>query len=219
MDRRDANGMTLLMEAARHKECFEKMKECLARGADINAVDYAGNNALMHAIDSGQDGAPAKFLLNKGIRPDHVRPDGTTALILAALARNPEVIQQLLDLKVPLDGQNKKTGNTAFMYAAAFDDGWAVCKLVAAGADVETLKNAKGLTGLDIARAQLSFENFAIFEKDLAERREKTRLEQERQAREKKASLEQAATDSVVLRHDVAPLKTVTLRVKPFKPR
>lgn len=211
VDKRDNDGTTLLMESAR-QGTYESLTQCLDEGASLNAVDYAGRNALMYAIEGKSDGAAA-ILLNRGIDAGCRDKLGNTPLIEACKEQIPEVIQRLIAKNVALDVQNDK-GNTALIFACANGDGWAACKLADAGADAEQLTNHEGNSALTIARKCMRPQDFATFETCVAAQREKKRLSAIAAAEEKERQLAQHVVEATVLQRDVTPLKPVAFRPK-----
>jgi ankyrin repeat protein len=212
VDKRDSNGTTLLMESAR-QGTYERLLQCLVEGSDINAVDLAGNNALLYAIEGGQP-EMAAILLNHGIDAERKNSSGNTPLIAACIGRAPEVVQRLLQKNVALDVQNKR-GNTALIMACAAGDGWAACKLVDAGANIDLL-NEQGASAMMLARRVMIPKDFTLFEACVEKRREKQRQDAAIAADKKQRELEQNVRDATVLQNNVVPLKPVAFRRKGF---
>jgi ankyrin repeat protein len=211
VDKRDHAGTTLLMEAARQGE-LDCLKECLARGAKLNAVDYAGRNALMYAIEGKQE-AIAAWLLNAGI--DAQTPDkaGNTPLHHACMEKIPEVVERLAQKKVPFDVQNKK-GVTALMFSCAGGDGWAACRLVDAGADATSITNQNGATAFALARQVMIDKDFEAFKRCVENQQEKKRRAAVAAAEAKEQELAQNIHDATVLQRNVTPMKPVAFRRK-----
>jgi ankyrin repeat protein len=121
--RREDRSTPLLTAAAyAHTEIFIFLLE---RGADINARDKYGNNALIAAacqcasatMNSAND--VIEILLHKGIDVNARNRDGNTALILAAsMQGDPAVLKLLLDAGADLAAKNKR-GETALAVATA----------------------------------------------------------------------------------------------------
>jgi hypothetical protein len=213
VDKRDADGVTLLMEAARQGE-YKRLQQCLDEGSDINAVDYAGNNALMHALLNKED-TIAVILISRDIDAGKPALNGSTPLLEACAAQMPEVIERLLKKKVPLDAQNKH-GSTALMTACAFGDGWAACRLVEEGADFDMLKNEKGLTALDTAHVGLRGRDLLLFERIVEKRREQIKIAEARAQAERERISNENIRNETVLQRDVKTLKRVVFRPKAF---
>lgn len=212
VDKRDSLGTTPLMEAAR-QGTYDRLIKCLDEGSDINAVDYAGNNALMYAIERKQDGI-ATILLSKGIDAGRKNAVGQTPLLNACMEGVPEIIQRLLEHDIALDVQDKH-GNTGLMISCAIRDSWAACKLVDAGADVDTLRNSKGATGLDVARESLRGRDLELFLACVEKRREAKSAQDAVNAAKRQQEIEQNAHDATVARDNVILLKPVAFRPKP----
>ncbi|HZR25174.1 MAG TPA: ankyrin repeat domain-containing protein [Vicinamibacterales bacterium] len=87
-------GITPLMRAAR-VGAIDEMKTLLDEGADPDARDFGnGWTALHHAIHKQQLEA-VRLLLDRGVSPNRaVR--GTTALMMAAMERDPAILELLL---------------------------------------------------------------------------------------------------------------------------
>ena len=82
-------------------------------GADVNALDSSGKNALLNAIFKSESFMKKRekaehktlcfFLADIGIDLDYVAPSGLTALWAASLNRNKEITEYLLDKGVKAD--------------------------------------------------------------------------------------------------------------------
>ena len=76
-------------------------------------------------------------LLKAGADPNESTSNGTTALMTAATAGNPDAVKMLLDHGADVNVRENSHGETALMFAAAAD-GAAVVRVVAAhGADMK----------------------------------------------------------------------------------
>jgi uncharacterized protein len=211
VDKRDAIGMTLLMTAAQAGE-YKCVEECLESGADINAVDNAGNNALIHALRAKED-TIGIILMNKGIDAAKQTSGGTTALIEACASQLPEVIERLLKKKVPLDAQNVQ-GNTALMTACLLNDAWAACRIAEEGADYDLLKNKEGMTALDIAHRFMDRKDLVLFENIIEKRRDEKKLAEMKAVETRAQELQQNVQDATVLQRAIKPMKPVALKLK-----
>jgi ankyrin repeat protein len=206
VDRRDAEGQTKLMTAVSRgllKETFE----IIAEGADINAQDHAGRSVVFHAVWSGEE-ALAALLLNKGAKADSTSKTGLTPLMVAAMQQRHEALEQLINHKAPLDKQTTKDGETALMLALKFKDAYAAFRLLKAGADADTLTDKEGFTAVQRAKQHLTSADSAQFIREVGEKRAKLAA-----AREKEIA--DNAQDATVLSHDIAPVKKITLKLKP----
>ena len=50
---------------------FDKVKECIKNGVDVNASEGSGNSALYYAVLNNRD-KTVKFLLNSGANPNRL---------------------------------------------------------------------------------------------------------------------------------------------------
>ena len=91
-----ANQTTPLMCASRLGETA-MVKAFLELGADLNAVNSDGNNALWLACFNGNLDI-IDILVKNGISIDHQNDNGSTCLMYAASASKPEVVERLLAL-------------------------------------------------------------------------------------------------------------------------
>ncbi|MEW6132110.1 MAG: rhodanese-like domain-containing protein [Pseudomonadota bacterium] len=89
------NGITPLMRASKLNETGAVF-ELLQAGADLNAVNIDGNNALWLAC-VGESIATMDLLIRAGIDIDHRNDNGATCLMYAASSGKHAVLQKLLD--------------------------------------------------------------------------------------------------------------------------
>jgi ankyrin repeat protein len=131
-NQRDANGNTLLMNAAMYGRP-ELLSFLIEKGADVNATNNGGATALMRAAG---DTAKIKLLVNKGANVNARSALGNTPLILAARA-NPsaEAVKLLIEHGAEVNATNT-FGATAIQTAAASGDLETVRILIKNGADV-----------------------------------------------------------------------------------
>lgn len=116
-------------------------------GIDLEAKAKNGDTALMVAAFYGKTDV-VKLLLEKEVE---VNRPGWTALHYAAINGRPETIKLLLDASAYIDAESPDDKMTPLMLAAVRGRTVAVRLLKEEGADV-TLKNAEGMTALDLAR-------------------------------------------------------------------
>lgn len=157
----DDNGVTPLMRAARDNNS-SAIAEMVAEGHNINAADNAGNSALIYAARNGAEEAALMLMFHKADLTA-VDAKGRTALIMAARASMQLVVERWATMGGPMDAQEKETGQTALMAAAAMNDVWATCRLVEAGADFEKLTDKNGATGLSLAKQNFTSRDFTFF--------------------------------------------------------
>jgi thiosulfate/3-mercaptopyruvate sulfurtransferase len=89
-----ANRTTPLMHAARLGE-HDIAAELIQCGAELNATNNDGNNALWLACFSGNLKL-INLLIASGVNPDNQNDNGTTCLMYASSAGKTEVVAQLL---------------------------------------------------------------------------------------------------------------------------
>lgn len=88
----------------------------LAKGADINAADRSGQTPLIHTCKRSFN-ETAAFLLKNGADADvQTRKTGTTALMIAAVLGNLDLVRMLLDHGADVDLADS-FGDTATMLA------------------------------------------------------------------------------------------------------
>lgn len=157
----DDDGVTPLMRAARDNQS-SAIAEMVAEGHNINATDNAGNSALIHAASNGAEEAVLMLMHHKADLAA-TDPNGQTALIMAARVSMQLVVERWATMGGPMDTQEKDTGQTALMAAAAMNDVWAACRLVEAGADFEKLTDKNGATGITLAKQNFTSRDFTFF--------------------------------------------------------
>lgn len=89
-----ANKTTPLMHAARLGE-YEFAAELIRYGAELNATNSDGNNALWLACFSDHLQL-ISLLIESGVNPDNQNGDGVTCLMYASSASKTEVVARLL---------------------------------------------------------------------------------------------------------------------------
>jgi len=114
----------------------------IARGANINAVDEKGRNAL-HCAVQGDNSSCIMYCINNNIQLDSCDEEGLNALHYAARACKVEVIDLLINCGLNIDSQNKE-GFTPLMYALASGNYPVAQHLIKRGARVDI--NGKELT-------------------------------------------------------------------------
>lgn len=92
---------------------IEKVKVCIASGADVNAINSCGDTPLIEAIAS--DNAKSrvaiiKLLIEHGADPDYKGEENCGVLFQAILNKDPEIMEILLhngaDPNFDLDGES-----------------------------------------------------------------------------------------------------------------
>lgn len=120
----------------------------LGLGANINAVDRLGNNAVLLATQ-GQQRAMLRTLLDRGVNPDARGGSGFTPLTYAAMRGLDTEARWLLKASARPDLRNA-LGDTPLHLAARFGHTAIVDQLLDAGARVDEI-SAAGETALIVA--------------------------------------------------------------------
>jgi ankyrin repeat protein len=143
---RDDNGQTglfLALKGGSFKAADALLK---APGIDVNALNEAGESALMIAAIKGEADWIQR-LLDRGAQ---VGKKGWSPLHYAASGPQTSVVKLLLDRGAPIDA-GSPNGSTALMMAAQYGSEASVELLLSRGADAK-IKNDRGLTAGDFAR-------------------------------------------------------------------
>jgi ankyrin repeat protein len=139
------NANDLLVDAA-FRGNLAVVRQLLARGADIEAPDAAGDSALVGAAWGGRDDALLE-LLDRGAS---LTRSGNAALLRAANSGKTSIVRLLIGRGVPVDVRDGN-GWTPLISAAWQDKAPTVACLLELGAD-RRLADAGGKTALDWAR-------------------------------------------------------------------
>ncbi|MBE7418141.1 MAG: ankyrin repeat domain-containing protein [Ideonella sp.] len=118
----------------------------LERGFDVNAVDEAGQPALVLAANQGSSQVVEQLLRSRQIQPDAPNHSGETALMLAALRGHMGIVERLLALGAAVN----RAGWSPLHYAATGPDPQIVELLIAKGAQVDA-RSPNGTTPLMMA--------------------------------------------------------------------
>ena len=139
------DGMTALHWAAL-KDDLDIAKMLLAAGANVKATTRIESLTPLHMACTDGSASMIEALLKAGADPNESTSNGTTALMTAATAGNPDAVKMLLDHGADVNAKENSHGETALMFAAAGDRAAVVRLLAARGAD---LKVTAGVTSLE----------------------------------------------------------------------
>jgi hypothetical protein len=143
---RDAKGQTGLFLALRGGAVDVADLLIRAPNLDVNALNEAGESALMMAALKGQ-AALTQRLIDRGAAIDKA---GWAPLHYAATGPDPSVVKLLLDRGAPIDARSPN-GSTPLMMAAQYGSEANAALLLQRGADAR-LRNDRGLTAVDFAK-------------------------------------------------------------------
>ena len=130
------------------------VRELIAKGVSVNAVNHVGGTALMSACASYRS-EMVGFLLQAGAEVNMKTNDGKTALHVAVGSspslpeKQRDCVRLLLKHGAQVDALDK-SGGTALMDAAWFGCLPSVLELLTAGASLK-IKDAQGRTAKDLA--------------------------------------------------------------------
>lgn len=122
---------------------YQEVAECLASGADPNAISVRGFTPLMQAVQEGHL-TTVRLLLEARANPNSIQPDGRTALHLSTRQDEPEIIRLLIAHGADLETMSRG-GQTPLLEAAMLCRRKAVAILLESGAD-PTHRDKKGKT-------------------------------------------------------------------------
>lgn len=128
---------------------LNSVKNIIASGADINAINKDGMTVLIVAAESGNIDI-VKELINAGANVNKSSSIGWTPLMGASFEGNTEVVKELINSGADINAFGIKYKNTALMQAIRGENPEIVKILVEAGADIN-IRNANGETAYDKA--------------------------------------------------------------------
>jgi ankyrin repeat protein len=208
----DENGVTPLMRAARDNDS-SAIAAMVTAGHNIDAIDNAGNSALIHAARNGAEEAALMLMFHKADL-NAADTQGQTALIMAARTSMQLIVERWATMGGPMDAQEKETGQTALMVAAAMNDVWASCRLVEAGADFEKITDKNGATGFSLAKQHFTSGDFTFFMNAVNLRHTAEQVAAQAAAATQKRLADDIANSAGSLTHPVSAPKTASFRRK-----
>ena len=87
LNAQDANGQTLLMQAAKMKN-INLLKQLLSKGVQLNTTDHDGNHALLLAQLSSDNDACVSTLIKAGSSINVMNKDRQTPFAIAMVQNN-----------------------------------------------------------------------------------------------------------------------------------
>ncbi|MCP5145232.1 MAG: ankyrin repeat domain-containing protein [Gammaproteobacteria bacterium] len=113
----------------------DRVKTLLKAGADVNATNNYGANAMQLAAEVA-DTRMLKLLLDAGANADSPNPEGQTALMLVARTGNVDAAKLLVKHGATVDAREGWGQQTALMWASARRHPEMMAYLIAQGADI-----------------------------------------------------------------------------------
>ena len=130
--------------------CLSMVEALLEAGANINAVDNDGHNALMHTCLGHGDKDTINLLVQKGLDVNQRSNQGSTALHFAAGNDHVEVLNILKNKQANIQAVDN-CGDTALIRACCFSGGVCTVRwLIDQGTDVTHVNN-EGFTAFHYA--------------------------------------------------------------------
>jgi len=127
----------------------DKVKEFIAGGLVVDAIDEIGSTAMMLAAYNNHIEV-VKYLLGKGADVNHHDSNNRTALMYASSGPANETVKLLLEAGAEVNVIDNIEGFTAIMFAAAEGQTEVFKTLIAAGADIN-IEDKDGETARDFA--------------------------------------------------------------------
>jgi ankyrin repeat protein len=93
------------------------IRDLVARGGRVDAINRRGAQPLHYAVDGQQTGETVSALIELGADPNVTDKNGTTPLLRAIRNRNAASVEALLDRGADIRATNK-SGSTAFQLAS-----------------------------------------------------------------------------------------------------
>jgi ankyrin repeat protein len=109
---------------------LEGVKECLAKGADINAIDQ-DRDVLSAAIawPREKNSQIIEHLIEAGASPNNLGADGTTALYCASGSKDEKLVSRLISIGSNAESEKPEDGHSS-LHAAAEEGNAEIIKLL-----------------------------------------------------------------------------------------
>jgi ankyrin repeat protein len=130
------DGMTALHWAASHGN-IELARMLLLAGANVRALTRINSYTPLFFAARQGNAEVVKALLDAGAEPDAVSSTGSRPLMLAAASGSVDAISALIAAGVEIDARENARGQTALMFASAYNRADAIKLLTSRGASVK----------------------------------------------------------------------------------
>lgn len=137
VDERGPDGSTSLQWAV-YDQDIEKVRDLIRAGADVNAVNNFGANAMQLAAEVAH-AEMIEMLLDAGADPDSANPEGQTALMLIARAGDVDAARMLIRSGATIGAREGWGQQTALMWASARRHPAMMDLLISEGADINAI--------------------------------------------------------------------------------
>ena len=137
VNERGPDGSTPLQWAV-YDQDVAKVRALISAGANVNAVNHYGANAMQLAAEVANTEI-LKLLLDAGADVDSPNPEGQTALMLVARTGNLEAARLLLGHGATIDAREQWGQQTALMWASARRHPAMMELLIQEGADINAV--------------------------------------------------------------------------------
>jgi len=134
---RGPDGSTPLQWAV-YDQDIDKVRDLIRTGADVNAANNYGANAMQLAAEVAHL-ALLEILLDAGADTDSVNPEGQTALMLVARTGNIRAAELLINHDATIDAREQWGQQTALMWASARRQPAMMDLLIGEGADINAI--------------------------------------------------------------------------------
>lgn len=131
------DGSTPLQWAV-YDQNVDRARALIRAGAEVNAENNFGANAMQLAAEAGHDQL-IKLLLDAGADPDSANPEGQTALMLVARAGDLDAAKLLIKSGASIDARESWGMQTALMWASARRHPAMMALLIDEGADINAI--------------------------------------------------------------------------------
>lgn len=138
------DGMTALHWAATHGD-VNMTRALVSAGASVTAVTRINAYTPLFMASESGNAAVIGVLLEAGANANAVSTTGSTPLMLAAASGQVDAVKRLLDAGAEVNTKETGRGQTATMYAAAYNHASVIAALAQQGADLNATAAVRDL--------------------------------------------------------------------------